>query len=125
MIWQLTSMAVLLSASWIASRGTIRSPCGLLVLKKPTFIAPFDLFEYTRMHFGLSNSGQTFQWTMNRVISDLEGVFCYLDDILVTSPNEQTHRRHLLLLFDRLQQFSLVLNVSMSSATLSWSFWAT
>jgi hypothetical protein len=77
------------------------------------------------MHFGLSNSGQTFQLMMDRVISDLEGVFCYLDDILVTSPNEQTHRRRLLLLFDRLQQFGLVLNVSMSLATLSWSFWAT
>jgi hypothetical protein len=77
------------------------------------------------MHFGLSNSGQTFQLMMDRVISDLEGVSCYLDDILVTSPNEQTHRRHLLLLFDRLQQLGLVLNVSMSLATLRWSFWST
>jgi hypothetical protein len=77
------------------------------------------------MYFGLSNSGQTFQLMMDRVISDLEGVFCSLDDILVTSPNEQTHRRHLLLLFDRLQQLGLVLNVSMSLATLRLSFWST
>jgi hypothetical protein len=80
-------------------------------IKKTAIITPFGLFEYTRMPFGLRNSGQTFQRLMDRVIAGLEGVCCYLDDILVASPDERSHCRHLQMLFSRLREFELVLNV--------------
>ncbi len=81
-------------------------------IKKTAIITPFGLFEYTRMPFGLRNSGQTFQRLMDRVVAGLEGVFCYLDDILVASPDADSHRRHLQQLFDRLRQYGLVLNAT-------------
>jgi hypothetical protein len=80
-------------------------------IKKTAIITPFGLFEYTRMPFGLRNSGQTFQRMMDRVVAGLEGVFCYLDDILVASPDAESHRRHLQGLLSRLREFGLVLNV--------------
>jgi cleavage and polyadenylation specificity factor subunit 1 len=64
-------------------------------IKKTAIITPFGLFEYTRMPFGLRNSGQTFQRLMDRVLARLDGVFCYLNDILVASPDLDSHRRHL------------------------------
>jgi hypothetical protein len=79
-------------------------------ISKTAIITPFGLFEYTRMPFGLHNSGQTFQRLMDKVLKGLEGVFCYLDDILIPSADEQQHFLHLAALFQRLQESSLVLN---------------
>jgi hypothetical protein len=80
-------------------------------IKKTAIITPFGLFEYTRMPFGLRNSGQSFQRMMDRVVAGLEGVFCYLDDILVASSDPESHRRHLQALLARLREFGLVLNL--------------
>jgi hypothetical protein len=80
-------------------------------IKKTAIITPFGLFEYTRMLFGLRNSGQTFQRLMDRVIAGLDGVFCYLDNILVASPDLTAHQQHLRLLLARLREYGLVLNV--------------
>ncbi len=80
-------------------------------IKKTAIITPFGLFEYTRMPFGLRNSGQSFQRMMDRVVAGLEGVFCYLDDILVAFSDPESHRRHLRALLARLREFGLVLNL--------------
>ncbi len=80
-------------------------------ISKTAIITPFGLFEYTRMPFGLRNSGQSFQRLMDKVLQGLEGVFCYLDDILVASPSEEAHMAHLRALLQRLQQSGLVLNL--------------
>ena len=56
---------------------------------KTAIATPFGLFEFTRMPFGLKNSAQTFQRLMDSVTSQLEGMFVYMDDILVASPSEQ------------------------------------
>ena len=52
---------------------------------------PFGLFNFTRTPFGLQNSGQTFQRFIDHVTHVLEFVFVYLDDLLVTSPDNKTH----------------------------------
>lgn len=43
----------------------------------------FGLFEFLRMPFGLRNTGQTFQWTMDTALRGLPGIFIYVDDMLV------------------------------------------
>ena len=48
------------------------------------FTTPFGLFQYEVMPFGLTNAPSTFQCLVNFIIQDLQGVYCYLDDILVT-----------------------------------------
>ena len=62
---------------------------------KTAIITPFGLFEYTRTPFVLRNACQTFQHFMDAVVRGLEGVFVYVDDILVASKNEKNHEHHL------------------------------
>jgi hypothetical protein len=54
-------------------------------------IMPFDLFELLFMTSGLSNAAQTFQRMMDRTTDGLEGVFAYMDDSRVGSPDRQTN----------------------------------
>ncbi|ROT61808.1 hypothetical protein C7M84_020383 [Penaeus vannamei] len=64
----------------------------------------------TPMPFGLRNAAQTFQRFINDVNRGLEGVFAYIDDILVASASEADHARHLRALFGRLQEAGVVIN---------------
>ena len=77
-------------------------------------ITPFGLFEFTRMPFGLCNAAQAFQRFMDLVTRGLEGVYVYIDDILVVASTEQEHRSRLLALFRRLQDYGLVVNPAKS-----------
>ncbi|ROT72546.1 Gag-Pol polyprotein [Penaeus vannamei] len=79
-------------------------------IPKTAVITPFGLFEFLRMPFGLRNAAQTFQWFINDVTRGLEGVFAYIDDILVASASEADHARHLRALFGRLQEAGVVIN---------------
>ena len=80
-------------------------------VQKTAISTPFGLFEFVRMPFGLKNAAQTFQRLMDSVTSQLSGVFVYLDDVLIASPNRQQHQRDLRQLFSALARFGLVLNV--------------
>ena len=77
---------------------------------KTAIATPFGLFEFTRMPFSLKNSAQTFQRLMDNVTSKLDGVFVYLDDVLVASKSASHHERHLRELFSTLRRFGLMLN---------------
>ncbi|ROT67192.1 reverse transcriptase [Penaeus vannamei] len=61
-------------------------------IPKTAVITPFGLFEFLRMPFGLRNAAQTFQRFINDVTRGLEGVFAYIDDILVASISEADPR---------------------------------
>lgn len=79
---------------------------------KTAIITPFGLFEFEYMTFGLCNAGQTFQRFMHEVLHGLDFCFPYLDDVLVASENEQQHLEHLEILFKRLQDYGLIINVA-------------
>ena len=81
-------------------------------IPKSAVTTPFGLFEYTVVTFGLRNASQTFQRYINPALSDLDFVFAYIDDILVASSNQEEHEKHLRIVFDRLKQFSLRLNLA-------------
>ena len=57
---------------------------------------------------GLTNAAQAFQRLMDSVCAGLEFVFIYLDDILIASESEDQHVKHLMMLFDRLEENGLV-----------------
>lgn len=78
---------------------------------KTAVITPFGLFEYNRMPFGLKNAPATFQRFMNMVLSGLDFVFCYLDDIFLFSDSYEQHLEHLRLIFQRLSDYGLSLNI--------------
>nr|VZI41702.1 unnamed protein product [Spirometra erinaceieuropaei] len=73
---------------------------------------PFGLFEFIRMPFGLRTAAQTFQRFIDRVLRGLPFVYAYIDDLLVASRNAEEHKEHLALVFDRLDQFGVVINPS-------------
>ena len=75
-------------------------------------ITPFGLFEYSVMMFGLRNAGQTFQRYIFRALGDFKFVFTYIDDILIASSSFEEHEHNLKMVFQRLKDFSLPINLS-------------
>jgi len=66
------------------------------------------------MSFGLRNAGQTFQRFIDEVTQGLDFVFCYLDDNLLFSRDAAEHREHLCILFQRLADYGLLVNLHKS-----------
>jgi hypothetical protein len=83
-------------------------------IPKTAIITPFGLYEFLRMSLGLKNTAQALQRLMDTVCCGLEFTFTYIDDILVASKDVETRTQHLRLLFQRLQEYGLVINVSKS-----------
>ena len=76
---------------------------------KTAVTTPFGLFNFTRTPFGLRNSGQTFQRFIDHVTRGLDFVFVYLDDLLITSPDHKTHKKHLRIIFARLAEYGIII----------------
>lgn len=81
-------------------------------IPKTAVTTPFGLFEFNFMPFGLCNASQTFQRLIHQVLRGLDFVFPYLDDLLIASANMEEHRKHVKIVFERLRQFGLTINVS-------------
>lgn len=80
--------------------------------QKTAIITPFGLFEFNCMTFGLRNSGQTFQRFMHEVLRGLDDiVFCFVDDLLVHSKDQDEHRRHIEIVLERLNTYGVSLNI--------------
>ena len=88
-------------------------------IPKTAIITPFGLFEYVRMPFGLMNAAQTFQRFIDEVVRGLPFCFAYIDDLLIASPDEASHRQHLHQVFTRLQDYGVQINVGKSELGVS------
>ncbi|GBN40539.1 Transposon Ty3-I Gag-Pol polyprotein [Araneus ventricosus] len=64
------------------------------------------------MQFGLCNAYATFQRFIVEVIRGLQGVYAFVDDILIASKNPELHCQNLKTLFSRLDEYGLCMNVS-------------
>ena len=64
---------------------------------KTAFRTRYGHFEYTVMPFGLTNAPATFQDYIHQALQGLVDTFCvaYLDDILIFSPDRESHTYHL------------------------------
>ena len=64
--------------------------------KYTSFKTKYGLFEFCVMPFGLTNAPAIFQSFMNSIFNDLldSSVIVYLDDILVFSPDLESHHKH-------------------------------
>uniref|UniRef100_A0A8C6SMM6 ribonuclease H n=1 Tax=Neogobius melanostomus TaxID=47308 RepID=A0A8C6SMM6_9GOBI len=65
------------------------------------------LFRYCRLPFGITSAPALFQRAMDQILSGLQGVQCYLDDILCTGANDEEHLRNLDATLQRLREYGL------------------
>ena len=64
-------------------------------------------WEYTRSAQGLTNSPATFQRLLDHVLQDLEGVYVYIDDVIICSQNQAEHLKRLRSVFERFRKYHL------------------
>ena len=70
----------------------------------------FGLWEWTVLPFGLTNAPSKFQSTMENIFRELPYVKCFIDDIIVHSPDMDSHRQHLKHFLQRCSDLQLTLN---------------
>ncbi|UYV66874.1 K02A2.6-like [Cordylochernes scorpioides] len=75
-----------------------------------TFITPFGRYKYCRMPFGISLAPEYFQRIMSIILQGMDGVMCYLDDILIFASDSKTHDRILRLVLRKLKEAKVTLN---------------
>lgn len=85
-------------------------------IPKTAITMPFGLFEFLKMPFGLCNAAQMFQRFMNQ---GLDFVYLYIDDLLIASSSPEEHLQHLRLVFQHLEEHSLLINVAKSRFSIS------
>ncbi len=84
-------------------------------IPKTAISTPFGLFEFCRMTFGLRNAAQSFQRLMHSVLRGLDFCFVYLDDVLIASKNYDEHLGHIKIIFSKLEEHGLVVNMDKST----------
>ncbi|UYV65508.1 K02A2.6-like [Cordylochernes scorpioides] len=67
------------------------------------------LFRFKRMPFGLANAPSYFQSVMDRVLSGIGGVICYIDDVLIATASIEEHMAFLKTIFARLSKYNIKL----------------
>ena len=77
------------------------------------------LYTYNRLPFGVASAPAIFQRMMDTVLQGITGVSCYIDDILVTSADEESHLRVLEEVFKRLKEHGFRLKLEKCEFLLS------
>lgn len=81
-------------------------------IPKTAITTPFGLYEFPFMTFGLRNASQTFQRFVDELTRDMDFVYPFLDDFLVSSVDQKTHEAHLRQLFQRMSDYGILINTS-------------
>lgn len=83
-------------------------------VQKTAVMTPNALYEYLFKPYGLKTAGQTFSRFMQIVLGNFDFVLVYVDDILVFSKTFKQHIEHLEIIFKRLIEFNLSINLNKS-----------
>ena len=68
---------------------------------------PQGLFQYTRLPYGISSAPGIFQRVMENILRGIPGVTVYIDDILITGPDDKRHLNSLKEVLSRLDKVGL------------------
>ena len=83
---------------------------------KTAFCTQFGHYEFLVMPFGLTNAPATFSHMMNCIfLKHQDCVVVFFDDILVFSKSEEEHYKHLELVFQKLKENELYINLEKST----------
>ena len=103
-----TSLPLLLEVRFSQSLIYPRHICSYNWMRSPLPIPPINthqgLYCYNRLPFGVASAPALFQKMMDTVLRGIPGVICYIDDILVSGKDEESHLRSLAEVFKRLEQ---------------------
>ncbi|XP_065941318.1 retrovirus-related Pol polyprotein from transposon 297 [Magallana gigas] len=78
--------------------------------KALTFNTPFGRYRYLRLPFGISSASEVFSKRVQELFSDLPGVECLVDDILVHGESNAEHDENLIRMLERCRKVGLKLN---------------
>ena len=70
------------------------------------------LFRIERLNFGVSSAPAIFQSVMDRVLSGVKNVVCYLDDILITTRSIEEHKEIVSEVLQRLEKHNIKAKLS-------------
>ncbi|XP_030586939.1 uncharacterized protein K02A2.6-like [Archocentrus centrarchus] len=68
------------------------------------------LYQYNRLVFGIASAPAVWQRAMDQVLQGIPGTQCFLDDIIVTGVDEETHLANLAAVLARLEKYGLRAN---------------
>ena len=74
------------------------------------FSTPFGAHTYNRMPMGLKTACEIYQRVMTEMLQGLEGVHCYLDDVIVTGVSVDDDNANLKSVIDRLHEYGVKLS---------------
>lgn len=72
-----------------------------------TINTPKGLYTFNRLPYGVASAPAIFQKIMDQVLQGMDGVICYLDDILITGRDTKKHMEALEGVLKRLQAYNL------------------
>ena len=75
------------------------------------------LFKVNRLPYGIASSSALWQRTVDSVLNHHEGVICFVDDILISAPDQVTHDHRLRKVLDTLRQYNM--HIKLSKCALS------
>ena len=93
-----------------ANSGFWQIPLSPESAKLTTFITPFGRYCFHRLPFGISSAPEHFQRRMSDILTDIPGVVCMMDDILIHGKTREEHDVHLRDVLNRLQDAGMTLN---------------
>jgi len=56
-----------------------------------TFNPPFGRYKFIRLPYGLNCASEVFHRVMTEHFSDIDGVFLYVDDLIIYAKNKEQH----------------------------------
>ena len=93
-------------------KGYWHIPMNLEDKEKTAFSSTLGLFQFVCMPFGLVNAGPTYGRMMRKLLSGMQGVANYVDDVIVYSSTWDEHMYSLRELFSRVKKASLMVKPS-------------
>ena len=74
-----------------------------------------EQYKFNRLPFGLKNAPMVFQRVMNDLLSNLNFVKVYLDDVIIFSTTVEKHYKHIKTVIERLHQQGISINFEKST----------
>ena len=75
-----------------------------------TYITLYGKYCFNKMPFGISSAPESFQHQMSKILAEIDGVLCHMDDVLVFGSTEEKHDSRLKAALSAMLHSGLTLN---------------